>query len=79
MRDCKRRNTSKLVLRGANNELYGDLKIELENDYAKGVDNNPASVNEAVALLNAYHWKNTEIENHVLNMTPGGICTKRKK
>ena len=44
-------------LRGANNELYGDLKIELENDYAKGLDNYPASVDEAVALLNAYLQK----------------------
>ena len=39
----------------ANNELYGDLKIELENDYSKGLGNYPASVDEAVALLNAYH------------------------
>ena len=42
-------------LRGANSELYGDLKIELEDDYAKGLDNYPANVDEAVALLNAYH------------------------
>ena len=44
-------------LNGANNELYGDLKIELENDYAVGLDNYPASVDEAVALLNAYLQK----------------------
>ena len=37
-------------LRGANNELYGNLRIELENEYAKGLDNYSASVDKAVAL-----------------------------
>ena len=46
-----------MFISGTSKERYGDLKTELLNDYAKGVDNWPTSVDEAVQLLNTYHVK----------------------
>ena len=38
-------------------ERHEDLKTELLSDYAKGVNNWPTIVDEAVQLLNTYHIK----------------------
>ena len=46
-----------MFISGAKKERYRDLKTELLNDYAKGDDNWPTSVDEAVQLLNTYHVK----------------------
>ena len=46
-----------MFISGTNKERFGDLKSKLLNDYAKGVDNWPTSVDEAVQLLNTYHVK----------------------
>ena len=39
-----------MFVSGAYNERYGDLKTELLNDKAKGIDNCPTSDDEAVQL-----------------------------
>ena len=41
-----------MFIGGANNELYGDLKMELNNGFAKGVDNWPANIHGTMQLLN---------------------------
>ena len=46
-----------MFISGANNELYGDLKTELNNDFIKGVDNWPVDVDGAVQPMNAYMAK----------------------
>ena len=46
-----------MFIGGANNELFGDLKTELNNDFAKGTDNWPTNIDEAVQLMNAYKVK----------------------
>ena len=45
------------ILSRANNELYRDLKTQLTNDYAKGIDSYPLTVRETVNLLNTCKGK----------------------
>ena len=42
-----------MFISGANNDLFGDLKTELINDFTKGFDNWPINLEEAVQLINA--------------------------
>ena len=48
-----------MFISGANNELFGDLKMELNNDFATGVDSWPVNLDEAVQLMNAYKSRRT--------------------
>ncbi len=41
------------MLDGANGARYSDLKTELDNDYAKGVDTYPTDRNGVLRLLNS--------------------------
>ena len=46
-----------MFIGGADNELFGDLKTELNNDFVKGTDNWPTNIDETVQLINAYKVK----------------------
>ena len=40
-----------MFLRGATNELHGDLKTKLQLDFTEGMENYPVSVDDAVAAI----------------------------
>ncbi|CAB9512359.1 unknown protein [Seminavis robusta] len=48
---------SVMFLSGSDQERYGELTIDLENDYTRGENNYPKTLDDAYARLDAYHIK----------------------
>jgi hypothetical protein len=46
-----------IIIRGSNSKMYNNLNQELNNDYAKGMDNHPLTANDAQETMNQYRVK----------------------
>ena len=51
---CKEKFLAYTFIYKADNDKYGKLKEELQNDYTKGNDNYPDTLIEAIQMLNKY-------------------------
>lgn len=55
-----------MFISGANNELY-ELKMELNNNFAKGIDNWLVDVDKAVQLMNGYTMRREPRVNTIID------------
>ena len=57
-----------MFISGADKCRYGGLKTELINDHAKGMENWPTNVDEAIQLLHTYQAKKQPRSNYMGQM-----------